>query len=43
VEYEVTDERELYGDTKLDDTETFDLDIRSVCGESGRYAELWYR
>jgi len=25
------------------DTETFDLDISSVCGESGRYAELLYK
>jgi hypothetical protein len=34
-----------FEDTKLVDTETFDLrvDIRSVCGESRRYAELWYR
>jgi len=36
-------EGELYDDTKLDDTETFDLDIHSVFGEYGRYAELWYR
>jgi hypothetical protein len=37
-ECEVTNERELYDDTKLDDTETFDLDTCYVCGESGRYA-----